>query len=106
MNIEIGNGLTITEIRAWPVRDAQALRIKAMVSITFNNLLRINECRIIEGAKGPFLSYPSEKKPGSEYWTSFAHPVTRDASNKIQDAVIEHWKACTTPEQRGLSDGS
>lgn len=106
MSIDIENGLTITEIRVWPVRDAQALRIKAMASITFNNLLCINECRIIEGAKGPFLSYPSAKKPRSEYWISYAHPVTRDASDKIQDAVIEHWKACTTPEQRGLSDGS
>ena len=106
MNIEIENGLTITEIRVWPVRDAQALRIKAMASITFNNLPRINECRIIEGAKGPFLSYPSEKKPGSENWISFAYPIDRSASNKIQDAVIEHWRACTTPEQRGLSDGS
>jgi stage V sporulation protein G len=106
MNIEIKNGLTITEISIWPVRDAQALRIKAMANITFNDALRVNGCRIIEGAKGPFVSYPSEKKPESENWISYAHPVTRDASDKIQDAVIEHWKACTTPEQRGLSDGS
>ena len=106
MNIDIENGLTITEIQVWPLRDAQALRIKAMATITFNETLRVNGCRIIEGAKGPFVSYPSEKKPESEYWISFVHPVTRDASNKIQDAVIEHWKARTTPEQRGLSDGS
>ena len=106
MNIEIENGLTITEIRVWPLHVAQALRVKAMVNITFNDALRVNGCRIIEGAKGPFVSYPSEKKPESENWISYAHPVTRDASDKIQDAVIEHWKACTTPEQRGLSDGS
>ena len=106
MNIEIENGLTITEIRIWPIRDPDASRVKAVATITFNDTLRINECRIIEGAKGPFVSYPAAKKPGSENWISFVHPVTRDASNKIQDAIIEHWKACTTPEQRGLSDGS
>lgn len=106
MNIDIGNGLNITEIRVWPLHVAQALRIKAMATITFNETLRVNGCRIIEGAKGPFLSYPSEKKPESENWMSFVHPVTRSASDKIQDAVIGHWKACTTPEQRGLSDGS
>ena len=106
MNIDIENGLTITEIRVWPLHVAQALRIKAMATITFNEALRVNGCRIIEGAKGPFLSYPVEKKPESENWISFAHPITRDASDKIQDAVIEHWKACTTPEQRGLTDGS
>ena len=106
MNIDIENGLAITEIRVWPIHAAQASRIKAMASITFNEIIRLNGCRIIEGAKGPFLSYPSEKKPESEHWISYAHPITRDASDKIQDAVIEHWKACTTPEQRGLSDGS
>ena len=106
MNIDIENGLTITEIRIWPVRDPDASRVKAMATITFNDTLRVNGCRIIEGAKGPFVSYPTEKRPGSENWISTGHPVTRDASDKIQDAVIEHWKACTTPEQRGLSDGS
>lgn len=106
MNIEIENGLTITEIRIWPVRGPDASRVKAMTTITFNEAFRVNGCRIIEGAKGPFVSYPTEKKPGSEYWISTGHPITRDASDKIQDAVIEHWKACTTPEQRGLSDGS
>lgn len=106
MNIDIENGLTITEIRIWPVRDPDASRVKAMATITFNEALRVNGCRLIEGAKGPFLSYPAEKKPGADEWVSFVHPVTRSASNKIQDAVIEHWKACTTPEQRGLSDGS
>ena len=106
MNIDIENGLTITEIRIWPVRGPDASRVKAMATITFNDTLRVNGCRIIEGAKGPFVSYPAEKRPGSESWISTGHPVTRDASDKIQDAVIEHWKACTTPEQRGLSDGS
>lgn len=106
MNIEIENGLTITEIRVWPFHVAQASRVKAMATITFNETLRVNGCRIIEGAKGPFVSYPSKKKPGSENWIGYAHLVTRDTSDKIQDAVIEHWKACTTPEQRGLSDGS
>ena len=106
MNIKIENRLTITEIRIWPVRGPDASRVKAMATITFNDTLRVNGCRIIEGAKGPFVSYPTEKRPGSENWISTGHQVTRDASDKIQDAVIEHWKACTTPEQRGLSDGS
>lgn len=106
MNIDIKNGLTITEIRIWPRRDPDASRVKAMATITFNGVLRVNGCRLIEGAKGPFLSYPAEKKPGEDVWISFVHPVTRSASNAIQDAVIEHWKACTTPEQRRLSDGS
>lgn len=89
MSTNIGNNLEITEIRIWPVRDPDASRIKAMVTIVFNGVLRVNGCRIIEGAKGLFLSYPVEKKAGSEYWISLFHPVERGTSNAIQAAVLE-----------------
>ena len=89
---QIENGLVLTEIRIWPMRDAQALRVKATVSLTFNDVLRVNGCRIIEGAKGLFLSYPSEKRPGRDEWDSFVHPTERDASNRIQAKVLEDFE--------------
>ena len=54
--------LVPTEIQIWPVRNAEASRIKAMASITFNHGLRVNGCKIIEGAKGMFLSYPQREE--------------------------------------------
>lgn len=89
MNIEIKNGLVITEIRIWAVNNPEAQRIKANVSITFNDCLRVNGCRIIEGAKGRFLSYPSEKIRGGEEWIPHAHAIARGADDKIQDAVLK-----------------
>lgn len=92
MNTNIGNNLEITEIRIWPVLDPDALRVKAMVSLTFNGVLRVNGCRIIEGAKGLFLSYPAEKKAGSDEWISLFHPVERSTSNAIQAAVLKQYR--------------
>lgn len=92
MSTNIGNNLEITEIRIWPTRDAQMPRLKAMVSLTFNGTLRVNGCRIIEGAKGLFLSYPAEKKAGSDIFVSLFHPVKRDTSNAIQAAVLEQYR--------------
>ncbi len=92
MSTNIGNNLEITEIRIWPTRDAQMLRLKAMVSLTFNGTLRVNGCRIIEGAKGLFLSYPAEKKLGAEDWVSLFHPVDRDTSNAIQETVLKQYR--------------
>lgn len=101
MNIEIKNSLVITEIRVWTVRNPEALRIKANVSITFNDCLRVNGCRIIEGAKGRFLSYPSEKIRGGEEWIPHAHAIARGASEKIQDAVLKaHDKALADMGQK------
>lgn len=92
MSTNIGNNLEITEIRIWPVRDAQMLRVKAMVSLTFNDVLRVNGCRIIEGAKGLFLNYPAQKRVESDEWVSLFHPVERSTSNAIQAAVLELYK--------------
>lgn len=87
-NIDIGNGLQLTEIRIWPTRDAHVSRVKAMATLTFNDTLRVNQCRIIEGAKGFFLSYPSQQKLGSNDWIPLCFPVNRSVSDAIQTAVI------------------
>jgi len=80
--------LEITDIQIWPVRDPDASRIKAMASVTFNGVLRVNGCRLIHGANGLFLSFPAEKKHGSEEWVSFVHLVNREASERIQEKVL------------------
>lgn len=92
MHHDICNGLVITEIRIWPVTDPDASRLKAKCSITFNEVIRINSCRLIEGARGLFLSWPAEKRPGSEDWYSLAHAITREGSDKITEAVVKTWK--------------
>lgn len=86
------DGLELTEIQIWPVRDPQASRIKAMASLTFNGMIRVNSCRLIEGAKGMFVSFPAEKRQGSDEWTSFVHPITREASDRIQEKVVERYR--------------
>lgn len=88
---EIMNGLRLTEVQIWPVRNPEGSRIKAMASITFNDCIRVNGCKIIEGAKGLFLSYPSEKKPGSDQWFPLFHVINRQAGEAIQDAVLKRF---------------
>lgn len=82
------DALELTEIQIWPVRDPDASRIKAMASLTFNGVIRVNSCRLIDGAKGLFVSFPAEKKHGTDEWVSFVHPVTREVSDRIQERVI------------------
>ena len=84
--------LSITEVQIWPIRNAEGSRIKAMATITFNNTLRVNGCRIIEGAKGLFLSFPSQKKPGSDQYFPLFYPINRSTAAEIQDEVIERYK--------------
>jgi DNA-binding cell septation regulator SpoVG len=83
--------LVITECMIWPVRNGDNSRVKAMVSITFNHALRISGCRIIEGAKGLFLAYPSEKKAGPDQWFPLVMPVDRKYGDDIQAAVLKRF---------------
>ncbi len=87
MRHEIGHGLVITEIRIWPTTIEG--RLKARVSITLNDAIRINPCRLIEGRRGLFLSAPSEKKPGTDQWFVFVHFVTEDVRDVITKLVVE-----------------
>ena len=86
---EKNDPVTVTEVQIWPVRNPEASRIKAMVSITFNGALRVSNCRIIEGAKGLFVAYPSEKKPGSDQYYPLFMVLSRNDAQAIQDKVLD-----------------
>lgn len=85
--------LTLTEIQIWPVRNPDASRVKAMASITINDALKINNLRIIEGSKGLFVSFPSEKKPGTDTYYPIALLINRQDSDIIQAQILERFAA-------------
>ena len=87
--------VTVSEVQIWPVRNPEASRVKAMASITFNGALRVSGCRIIEGAKGLFVAYPSEKKPGSEQYCTLFIVLSRDEARAIEDRVLDKFNSLT-----------
>lgn len=94
------HNLTMTEVRIWPFRNPEASRVKAMASITFNNGLRVSGCRIIEGAKGLFLSYPSEKKPGSDQYFPLFHNIDHQVNDEVQAEVLNRYRSLVAIENR------
>ncbi len=89
----LNDTIALTEVQIWPVRHPDASRIKAMATITFNGALRVSGCRIIEGSKGLFLSYPSEKKTGTDQYFPLIHPLDRSISDKIQHEVLSRFQS-------------
>lgn len=83
--------IEVTEVQIWPVRDAESSRLKAMVTLTFCGVLRVSGCRIIEGARGLFVSYPSEKKPGTDQYFPLFHVLDRVENVRIQDEVLKRY---------------
>jgi len=81
--------MEITDIRI-KKRDGDG-RLKAIVSVTFDNEFVIHDVKIIEGNNGTdFIAMPSRKTPDGEY-KDIAHPIHTQAREKLERAIFEKY---------------
>ena len=80
-----GQKMNITDVRIRKVSDEG--KMKAVVSITFDDEFVVHDIKIIEGQNGLFVAMPS-KKMGEGDFRDIAHPLKTDARNKIKDAIF------------------
>lgn len=81
--------MQITDIRIRVV--SKESKMKAVVSITFDDAFAIHDIKVIEGEKGLFIAMPSKKTPDGEY-RDIAHPINMDMRTDIQEAVLAKYK--------------
>ena len=86
--------MQITDIRIREI--AKEGKMKAVVSITFDESFVVHDIKIIEGEKGLFIAMPSRKASDGEY-RDIAHPINSDTRRKIQDLVLARYEE--TPEE-------
>jgi stage V sporulation protein G len=63
-------------------------KMKAVVSVTFDNSFVIHDVKVVEGQNGLFVAMPSRKTPEGEF-RDIAHPISSDAREYIQTAVLK-----------------
>jgi stage V sporulation protein G len=78
----------ITEVRI-TLRDEG--RLRAFASITFDNWFVVRGLKIIESTNGTFVAMPSRKRGNGEY-QDIAHPISREAREWLESAVISAYK--------------
>mgnify|MGYP000632754326 CR=1 FL=1 len=78
--------MEITEVRI-TLRDEG--RLRAFASITFDNWFVVRGLKIIESTNGTFVAMPSRKRGNGEY-QDIAHPISREAREWLESAVIAH----------------
>lgn len=62
-------------------------KMKAIVSVTFDDEIVIHDIKIIEGAESLFIAMPSRKLPNGEF-RDIAHPISSESRAKIEQAVF------------------
>ncbi len=80
--------MEVTEVRVYPVDEE---KLKAFVTITFDNCFVIRDLKIINGNKGLFVAMPSRKRKDGSYKDT-AHPINNETRKMIEDKVLEEYK--------------
>ena len=80
--------MDITDVRIRKVNDDG--KMKAVVSITFDDEFVVHDIKIIEGQNGLFIAMPS-RKMGEGDFRDIAHPLVSETRNKIRDAIFEEY---------------
>ncbi len=81
--------MQITDIRIRVV--SKDSKMKAVVSVTFDDAFVVHDIKVIEGEKGLFIAMPSKKTPDGEY-RDVAHPINGSMRGMLQDAILEEYQ--------------
>ena len=93
--------MTITDVRVRKI--ASEGKMKAIVSVTFDNEFVVHDIKIIEGQKGLFIAMPSRKTPDGEF-KDIAHPINTETRERIQSAILEAYEKAVSEESLTVSE--
>lgn len=99
--------MRITDVRIRKINKEG--RMKAIVSVTFDEAFVVHDIKVIEKDEGIFIAMPSRKTSDGEF-RDIAHPINQAAREMIQTAVLnEYYKALENEssdedEQEAASD--
>ncbi len=78
--------MEITDIRIRKV--ATEGKLKAYVTVTFDDCFVVHNVKIIEGKSGIFIAMPSRKTRAGEY-KDVAHPIHPEFRSELQRKIID-----------------
>lgn len=81
--------MQITDVRIRKISNDG--KMKAIVSVTFDNEFVVHDIKVIDGQNGLFIAMPSRKTPEGEF-KDIAHPINTDTREKIQNSILEEYE--------------
>lgn len=81
--------MTITDIRVRKVNSEG--KLKAYVTVTFDNCFVVHNVKVIEGKTGVFIAMPSRRTKTGEY-KDVAHPINSDFRSELQESILKAYE--------------
>ena len=91
--------MEVTDVRVRKV-DKEG-KMKAIVSITFDEEFVIHDIKVIEGEKGLFIAMPSRKTTDGEY-RDIDHPIRSTTRELLQQTILEKYQEDAEEEGEGF----
>ena len=89
--------MVITDIRVRKINSEG--RMKAVVSVTFDDAFVVHDIKVIEGQDKLFIAMPSRKTADGEF-KDIAHPIHADMREALQNAVLAKYEeAMNEPDE-------
>lgn len=81
--------MEITDIRVRKITSEG--KMKAIVSVTLDEMLVIHDIKVIEGVEKMFVAMPSRKNAEGEY-KDIVHPITSQLRETLQTAILAKYE--------------
>jgi len=94
--------MNITDVRVRKI--SKEGKMKAIVSVTFDDQFVVHDIKVIEGQNGFFIAMPSRKTPDGDF-KDIAHPINMETRTMIQDAVLDKYHVALLEEELMESQG-
>ncbi len=93
--------MQITDVRVRRIE--RESKMKAVVSVTLDNVFVVHDIKGIEGEKGLFIAMPSRKIADGVY-RDIAHPINSEVRDRLQTEILDRYLTAALEEQSEDSD--
>jgi stage V sporulation protein G len=79
----------VSEIRIRMVENDS--KMKAVVSVTFDDVFVVHDIKVIEGTKGIFIAMPSRRSPDGVY-RDIVHPINTEFRDSLVKRIVSKFE--------------
>lgn len=80
--------MEITEVKIYPAKEG---KLRAYVTMVFDNCFIVRDLKVIESEKGMFVSMPSRRKKDGSF-KDIVHPLNSETRKNIEERIIEEYQ--------------
>jgi stage V sporulation protein G len=79
--------MEVTAVRVFPVHEE---KLKAFVSVIFDDCFVVSDIKIINGNNGLFISMPSKKRKNGTF-RDIAHPLNSETRRMLEEKILARY---------------